>query len=68
VLVHQKPSSVKAAKSHLRTHIRKHLENEPYRTMFAIAAMTAEWPFRRSIRLSHPGIYVKRILQRRGRV
>jgi hypothetical protein len=27
VLVHQKPSSVKAAKSHLRTHIRKHLEN-----------------------------------------
>ncbi len=27
VLLHQKPSSVKAAKSHLRTHIRKHLEN-----------------------------------------
>jgi len=25
--VHQKPSSVKAAKSHLRTHIRKHIEN-----------------------------------------
>ena len=25
VLIHQKPSSVKAAKSHLRTHIRKHL-------------------------------------------
>src|SRR5271154_6694138 len=25
VLTHQKPSSVKAAKSHLRTHIRKHL-------------------------------------------
>jgi hypothetical protein len=27
VLVHQKPSSVKAAESHLRAHIRKHLEN-----------------------------------------
>jgi hypothetical protein len=27
VLVHRKPSSVKAPKSHLRTHIRKHLES-----------------------------------------
>lgn len=29
VLIHQKPSSVKAARSHLRTHIRKHLGKVP---------------------------------------